>query len=116
MESGEARRLLEARRRELEQVRAAARRQLGTAPDDQELATYDQHPADLATDTVEREQFLSEIEMAEDSLRQVDEAFRRLDEGKYGFCDICGKAIPDERLRAIPETQYDVEHSAELAT
>ena len=116
MEREEAKKLLEQRRNDLERVLATAREQLGVPAGDEELATYDQHPADLATDTVEREQFLSEIEMVEDSLKQVEEAFKRLEEGKYGYCDICGKPIPDDRLRAIPETPFDVEHSAELAT
>ena len=29
-------------------------------------------------------------------------ALRRLDEGTYGICDSCGRAIPFERLEAIP--------------
>jgi RNA polymerase-binding transcription factor DksA len=112
MDRAEAAQLLAKRRRDLEQIRDSARQQLGSPPEDQELATYDQHPADLATDTVEREQHLSVVEMAETSLRDVERAEERLEQGKYGICEACGKPIPDERLRALPETPYDVEHAA----
>jgi len=112
MDREEAARLLERRRHDLEEIRDSARRQLGVPLEDEELATYDQHPADLATDTVEREQHLSVVEMAEASLRDVERAVKRLDEGSYGICEVCGRPIPDERLRALPETPFCVEHAS----
>ena len=36
------------------------------------------------------------------TLRRIDEALRRLDEGVYGLCGRCGATIPEERLRALP--------------
>src|SRR5438045_7267381 len=101
MDREEARKLLEQRRQDLERIRDFAREQLGSAVDDQELAAYDQHPADLATDTIVREQHLSEVDMAEVSLIEVEEAFRRVDEGKYGLCEVGGEPVPDDRLRAL---------------
>src|SRR5260370_6356578 len=83
------------------------------AAEEQELSIVDQHPADLATDTVEREQHVSVIEMAEASLRDVEGAEQRLEQGKYGICEADGRPIPDERLRALPETPFCVEHAAE---
>ena len=112
MDCHEAAELLAKRRRDLEQIRDSARRQLGSPLGDEELATYDQHPADLATDTIEREQHLSVIEMAEASLRDVQGAEERLEQGKYGICEVCGGPIPDDRLRALPETPFDVEHAS----
>ena len=114
MEREQAAGLLEARRRELERVLQAAREQAGPAGGDEELASYDQHPADAATQTAERTQFLSIIETTEASLRDVDQALKRLDEGKYGICEACGEPIPDERLEALPETSYDVEHAPQI--
>jgi len=113
MDDHEARGLLEGRRTELERIRDFAREQLGPAPGEQELATYDQHPADLATDTIQREQHLSEIDMASESLREVEEAMRRLDAGTYGVCEVGGERIPDARLRALPEARTCVRHAAE---
>jgi RNA polymerase-binding transcription factor DksA len=111
MDDDRARKLLEDRRRDLEQVLRAAKDQAGPAPGDDELASYDQHPADMATETAERTQFFSVIETTEASLRDLEKAVARLGEGKYGICLACGDPIPDERLEAIPETAYDVEHA-----
>ncbi|HJQ69394.1 MAG TPA: TraR/DksA family transcriptional regulator [Blastocatellia bacterium] len=35
-------------------------------------------------------------------LQQIDEALRRIDEGTYGTCEKCGKAIDPRRLDAEP--------------
>jgi RNA polymerase-binding transcription factor DksA len=63
-----------------------------------ELSSYDQHQADVGTETFEREKDLSILEQVEAELADVEHALRRLDEGTYGTCEVCGKVIPDERL------------------
>ncbi len=42
-------------------------------------------------------------------LADVEEALRRLQDGTYGRCQICGQPIPDRRLAAIPGAIRDVE-------
>lgn len=37
-----------------------------------------------------------------DRVAQIDEAIERLEQGQYGVCQDCGKAIGDERLAAVP--------------
>ena len=78
-----------------------------------ELSSYDQHQADMGTETFEREKDLSILEQVEAELADVEHAMRRLDEGTYGMCEVCGRAIPDERLEAMPATRFCVEHQAE---
>jgi RNA polymerase-binding transcription factor DksA len=78
-----------------------------------ELSSYDQHQADMGTETFEREKDLSILEQVEAELADVEHAMRRLDEGTYGTCEVCGKAIPDERLEAMPATRLCLEHQAE---
>jgi RNA polymerase-binding transcription factor DksA len=78
-----------------------------------ELSSYDQHQADMGTETFEREKDLSILEQVEAELADVDHAMRRLDEGTYGTCEVCGKVIPDERLEAMPATRFCLEHQAE---
>ena len=78
-----------------------------------ELSSYDQHQADLGTETFEREKDLSILEQVEAELADVEHALRRLDEGTYGTCEVCGKPIPEERLEAMPATRFCVEHQAE---
>lgn len=43
---------------------------------------------------------LAEVESRE--LSQIDGALERMREGRYGVCDVCGKAIPLARLQALP--------------
>jgi RNA polymerase-binding transcription factor DksA len=33
-------------------------------------------------------------------------ALRRIEEGTYGYCAICNKMIPHDRLAVMPETVY----------
>jgi RNA polymerase-binding protein DksA len=42
-------------------------------------------------------------------LRQVEAALTRLDAGTYGICEVTGKPIPVERLRALPWASTIVE-------
>ena len=78
-----------------------------------ELSSYDQHQADMGTETFEREKDLSILEQVEAELADVEHALRRLDDGTYGTCEVCGKPIPDERLEAMPATRLCVEHQAQ---
>lgn len=41
-----------------------------------------------------------------DELRQIDVALARLHEGSYGFCQICGDDISDDRLDKLPATPF----------
>lgn len=68
----------------------------------------DQHPADAATETADRELDASREAMFEARLGQIDEAFARLAGGSYGRCVICGRPIPDERLAIMADTPYCV--------
>lgn len=78
-----------------------------------ELSSYDQHQADVGTETFEREKDLSILEQVEAELADVEHALRRLDDGTYGTCEVCGKAIPDDRLEAMPAARLCLEHQAE---
>lgn len=76
-----------------------------------ELSDADQHPADVATETFNRERDASIAESVDGELTGVDEALERLDSGTYGRCEVCGRPIPPERLEALPATRFCVEHA-----
>ena len=42
------------------------------------------------------------MQMKAESLRQIDGALKRLEQGSYGTCGECGKEIPQARLQALP--------------
>lgn len=48
---------------------------------------------------------------ADHHLQDIDLAFERLAAGTYGTCEDCGRPIPVERLRAIPETSVCIDCS-----
>jgi len=64
----------------------------------------DENIGDLASVTYERELDDGLEEGVLDTLRQIDAALQRIEDGTYGVCEICGKPIGVERLRAIPWT------------
>ncbi|HWB89505.1 MAG TPA: TraR/DksA C4-type zinc finger protein [Acidimicrobiia bacterium] len=72
---------------------------------------HDQHPADQATETFEREQDLSIDESLQGKLGEIDAALERLDRGEYGTCQVCGRPIDDERLEALPATRFCRDHA-----
>ena len=74
-----------------------------------ELADYDQHPADQGTETFEQELDATREMMLAHEADQVELALERLASGDYGKCVDCGKEIPAARLAAVPESIRCVE-------
>ena len=63
--------------------------------------------ADFAEQVTQREtdDVLGAIsESAREELRQIQAALRRLDEGRYTTCSVCGEPIEEVRLEAVPNT------------
>jgi RNA polymerase-binding protein DksA len=70
--------------------------------DSSEESPYDQHMAETAAVTLDREIDLTLEENARASIAQIDRALRKLEDGSYGRCDKCDKPISDDRLSAAP--------------
>jgi RNA polymerase-binding transcription factor len=62
----------------------------------------DQHMADTAMETVDREIDYTLEEHDERLLEAIDAALARIDAGTYGICVNCGRPIAPERLEAMP--------------
>lgn len=75
------------------------------------LSSHDQHPADAATQTFQREQDQSIEERLAYDLSEIADALDRIQNGEYGKCERCGKAISDERLEILPATRYCLDHA-----
>jgi YteA family regulatory protein len=67
-----------------------------------EETAYDNHLADTATETYDRELDYTLEENSEHVLADIDAALKRIEDGTYGTCTNCGKQIPQERLEARP--------------
>jgi RNA polymerase-binding transcription factor DksA len=116
----EARSQLEAERRRLEVARDALRMHAGAdggsqRDDTGELSGMDEHVADVASDTLEREVDLAVLHSLETALASIDAALERLASGRYGRCEVCGGPIGSARLRALPDATrcLDDQYAAE---
>ena len=77
-------------------------------------SSSDNHLADTATETYERELDEGLEEDAERQLREVETALDRIENGTYGRCEVCGLEIPEERLEAIPWTTMCIDDARKL--
>ena len=82
-----------------------------------EEETYDNHLADSATATLDREIDYTLEGNADNLLRAIDQALERIENGTYGKCERCGRQIAEERLEAIPHATrcIDCQRLAERA-
>lgn len=70
-----------------------------------ELSNYDNHPAEMGTQLFQME-FDNALKVHEEHLlKEINDALVRMDNGKYGKCEFCGKDIDVERLGALPYTR-----------
>lgn len=65
---------------------------------------FDEPGGDAAVDAAERQQARAMASEVRQILDLVKEALRRMQDGTYGICDVCGKPIPAARLQLIPWT------------
>lgn len=106
-----ARRSLEAERERVQHLISELRSQVGEEDEHEqvgELSGYDQHPADLASETFEREKDISILEGLEAELAELEAALARIDDGTYGIDEDTGEPIDPARLAVRPEARTNV--------
>jgi RNA polymerase-binding transcription factor DksA len=67
------------------------------------------HMADFGSDSSEQETTLQLIESNSLSLRDVDDALKRIDAKSYGLCEECEALIPSARLGILPHARFCIE-------
>ena len=100
---------------EIKQLRATLEEELASI--DRQLADYgtgapgetfgvdsEEGFADSAQATAERSSLLGIVDQLQQNRREIVSALARMDDGTYGMCERCGRAIPFERLEAVPST------------
>ena len=65
--------------------------------------------ADAAAATAERTEVLGIVENTKHMLDDVDAALAKIEEGTYGECESCGKAIGAARMEFRPTSRYCVD-------
>ena len=71
----------------------------------QELSLIDNHPADVASETFEKEKDAGLADLTRLNLDRVERALDRIDLGTYGVCVRCGTPISQDRLEALPSAE-----------
>jgi RNA polymerase-binding protein DksA len=94
--------LLAERRRVLDAIEYLHKENPGSIEDETEEMPIDNHLAETATATLDREIDYTLEENSEHVLSEIDAALKRIADGTYGKCTNCGKEIPEERLEARP--------------
>jgi RNA polymerase-binding transcription factor DksA len=114
MNTDEARTRLLTERARIEALRSAAGRLTADAQEatERELSSAEQHPAELASETIGLEIDHSVLQHAELELVELEAAVKRVDTGSYGNCEACGNPIGEGRLEAIPTARYCIEDQA----
>jgi len=74
-----------------------------------DLSNMPIHMADIGSDNYEQEFALELIQNEEVTLREIDEALKRIEDRSYGKCEDCGKKVPVARLKAKPHAKYCIE-------
>ena len=97
-------RLLEEQERLVQAVDFLERENPGSIADElgDFITSGDENLGDTATATYDRELDESLEEGAQQTLAAISDALRKIEDGTYGTCDVCGKPIAPGRLAAIP--------------
>lgn len=97
------RRRLESERSRVQTALDGIRREnSGSMEDEVDESHQDNHLAETASVTHDREIDYSLEENEERVLAAIDAALGRLDQGTFGRCERCGQPIEEERLDALP--------------
>jgi DnaK suppressor protein len=110
------RKQLEERKVEIERdvsYMADEMKSIGVEQDD-ENGSVGNHFAEDGASVTEAERIVTVTEDLQDILAQVNSALTRMNEGKYGVCQRCGRPIAEQRLEAFPYVAYCIECQSQL--
>ncbi len=74
-----------------------------------DLSNVPIHMADVGTDNYERELMIELIQSGEESVRNIDAALEKIEDGTFGICELCEKKINRERLKAVPHAKLCID-------
>ncbi|MCB5224518.1 MAG: TraR/DksA C4-type zinc finger protein [Candidatus Cloacimonadaceae bacterium] len=74
-----------------------------------DLSSYAYHQADQGSDTNLMEQNVMMLEHEREKIRLLNDALRKIYEGKFGICELCGENISESRLEVIPYAKYCID-------
>ena len=70
--------------------------------DQRKITSMPTDMAELGSANFDQELTLSLLGSEKNVLNQIEAALERIEEGRYGRCEECGRKIPEARLKAMP--------------
>jgi len=78
-------------------------------------------PTDMGSDSADSNEVADQIESYEENTaivkqleiqyNEIKDALKRIEDGTYGKCEVCGEEIPEARLEANPSAKTCIEHA-----
>lgn len=87
---------------------------IGARESSGDLSSYAYHQADQGSDTNLMEQTVMMMEQEREKIRLLNEALRKVYNGSFGICEMCGENINLSRLEIIPYATYCIECMAKM--
>jgi DnaK suppressor protein len=101
--------LLSSLRASLDEERGQLKRQLAELGANGGGLSFDENFADSGEVAAQQGEAMTLAGSLQDQLKEVETALRKIDEGKFGLCENCGKEITEARLEAIPTARYCID-------
>lgn len=73
-----------------------------------DISGYTYHMADVASDAYDREFSLGLASNERESLYELEDALKKIEEGAFGICEACKCLITKTRLKAVPHARLCV--------
>jgi RNA polymerase-binding transcription factor DksA len=73
------------------------------------LSHTPQHMAEQGSDSADQSLSLGLAAADRRLIKEIDAALQRIDEGRFGICELSGRPIRAERLRELPWARYSIE-------
>jgi DnaK suppressor protein len=98
-------------REQLVDEQAHLQTQLTELDHTEEETAFDDNFADSGQVAAEQGENRALASQLRDQLDDVERALTKLDDGSYGACEVCSRAIEPARLEAMPATRFCIEHA-----
>jgi RNA polymerase-binding transcription factor DksA len=89
---------------------------VGSRESSGDLSSYAYHQADQGSDTNYMEHTVMMMESEREKIRLLNDAMRRIQDGNFGICEMCGELIPDARLQIIPYATLCIDCKEKMET
>jgi RNA polymerase-binding transcription factor DksA len=80
----------------------------------EEQPVFSLHMADAGTDNFDRDFALSMASSEQSAVYEIEQALGRIRSGSYGVCELTGKPIETDRLKAVPWARFSTEAEKQL--